>query len=57
MVALFEDTHPPVSAPMHVGVRSTWLNSVDLSRDKYIEWVIALNKSENPLRHHDAEQR
>ncbi len=28
------DTHLPVSAPMHVGDRSTWLNSEALSRDK-----------------------
>jgi hypothetical protein len=34
-VILF-DTQPPVSAPMHVGDRSTWLNSEALSRDKDI---------------------
>jgi hypothetical protein len=35
-VVHFYDTHPPVSAPMHVGVRSTWLNSEALSCDKDI---------------------
>jgi hypothetical protein len=31
------DTHLPVSAPMHVGVRSTWLNSEDFSFEKYFQ--------------------
>ncbi len=27
----------PASAPMHVGDRSTWLNSVDFSFEKYFQ--------------------
>ncbi len=31
------DTHPPVSAPMHVGERPTWLNTGDFSYEKYFQ--------------------
>ncbi len=40
---------PPVSAPMHVGERPTWLNSEALSRDK----DNFLRKEENrPIQHY-----
>jgi len=32
---VFNLSHPPVSAPMHVGERPTWLNTGDFSFEKY----------------------